>query len=261
MTISVENRLVAFVGNDVTTVFPYAFFIPTSNEVVVELYDTSSGVLTAIVDPAAFAIDGLGSESGGNVTYPLSGDPLSSSETIVIKRVSSYIQSTDLKNQGSFNADVLETALDNLVLQVQEIAEEVSRAYQVGPLTTPIPNVIDLLQLFTDNIGNILAALAAIYNKREVTAPGAIAVVDSDIDILVNKTVGEATTVNLITAVDRETPVGVIDVKGDAATNNITITPAGAETINGVAGSRVINFDHGALTLHPLPDGTGWYIK
>ncbi len=49
------------------------------------------------------------------------------------------------------------------------------------------------------------------------------------------------------------------DISGAASTNHITVTPNGAETIDGAA-TYVIQADYGALTITPLPDNSGWFI-
>lgn len=88
---------------------------------------------------------------------------------------------------------------------------------------------------------------------RVVTAAGAITVTDVDYAVLINKTVGAASAVAL--------PAGVLgqkflikDAKGDANTNNITITPA-AGTIDG-AGTLVMATAYQHVQL--LYNGTEW---
>ena len=94
--------------------------------------------------------------------------------------------------------------------------------------------------------------------QRLVTASGAVAVASDDSDIIVvKKTVGAATTVNLPAAADRANPVRIVDGKYDAATNNITIVPDGSETLMGGA-SYVIDSNGASITLTPLADGSGW---
>ena len=97
------------------------------------------------------------------------------------------------------------------------------------------------------------------YKIRIVTAAGAVTVANTDHTIIVNKTAGEATTVNLPAGADAGAgKVYVIkDGKGDAATNNITITPNGSETIDGSA-TKVIEFGYEATTL--VFNGTQWNI-
>lgn len=99
--------------------------------------------------------------------------------------------------------------------------------------------------------------------EREVTAAGDVVVSADDADvILINKTVGEATTVILPDPSTTIQKVRIVDRKYDAATNNITIvsddegSPSSA-TIMGAA-SYVIDSNGGSIELKPLADGTGW---
>lgn len=89
-----------------------------------------------------------------------------------------------------------------------------------------------------------------------VTAAGAVTVTNADYTIVVNKTVGAATTVNLPASPLTGTVFYIKDGKGDAATNNITITPA-AGNIDG-AGTLVINTNYGGYQL--VYNGAAWNI-
>ncbi|MBS4052591.1 MAG: hypothetical protein KGZ69_15525, partial [Methylomonas sp.] len=98
------------------------------------------------------------------------------------------------------------------------------------------------------------------FRRITVTAAGDITVnVDTDDLIVVNKSSGAATGVTLPSAVNRLRPLTIKDGKGDADTNNITITPNGVETIDGQS-TWLINFAYGAVTLDPKDDGTGWLV-
>jgi hypothetical protein len=88
---------------------------------------------------------------------------------------------------------------------------------------------------------------------RVVTAAGAVTVGATDDVVIVNKTVGAATTVNLPAGVTKRRYI-IKDGKGDAAANNITITPA-AGTIDGAA-TLVINTNYGRATI--IYNGTQW---
>lgn len=133
-----------------------------------------------------------------------------------------------------------------------------------------------ILQAFNKAAGNEIADAAAIAlkanaanaaltgntstqavtkNTRVVTAAGAVTVSTTDHIIVVNKTSGAATVVNL--------PAGVLgrelvikDGKADAATNNITLTPA-AGNIDGSA-TFVMNVNRQATTL--VYNGAEWSI-
>lgn len=91
---------------------------------------------------------------------------------------------------------------------------------------------------------------------RVVTAAGAVTVsATTDYCIVVNKTTGAATTVNL-PAVAAGLTFVIKDGKGDAATNNITLTPA-AGTIDGAA-TKVMNLNYDSMTV--ICDGTNWWV-
>ena len=94
---------------------------------------------------------------------------------------------------------------------------------------------------------------------RAVTSAGVVTIVASDDIVLINKSVGEATQVNLQASADRGRSLKIVDLKGDAATNNITLTPNGSETIIGNA-TYVISTNNGSIEIFPRPDGQGWFI-
>jgi hypothetical protein len=95
--------------------------------------------------------------------------------------------------------------------------------------------------------------------QRYHTAAGTVTVGVDDADIIVvKKTVGEPTPVELPDPAGATNKVRIVDGKYDAATNNITITSLGtAKTIMGGA-SYVIDSNGGSIELTPLADGSGW---
>jgi hypothetical protein len=100
-----------------------------------------------------------------------------------------------------------------------------------------------------------------VLTKRTVTAAGGVTVASDDVDeIIIDKTVAAATAVTLPAASTRSKAVRIIDGKGDAENNNITIVPASGEKIYGIVNYQaVINGNGGSLTLTPRAEGTGWY--
>jgi hypothetical protein len=91
---------------------------------------------------------------------------------------------------------------------------------------------------------------------RVVTAAGAITVTNADYVVVVNKTVGAATTVNLPGSPTMGDCYVIKDSKGDAATNNITLTPA-AGTIDG-AGTYVMSVNRESISI--VYTGSEWAI-
>ncbi len=77
--------------------------------------------------------------------------------------------------------------------------------------------------------------------------------VQSDTRILVNKTIGSATSVTLLAGSAYLQPVLVKDLKGDATTNNITVNFPG--TYDGIASPLKIVNAYGWIWFNPLPGG------
>lgn len=91
---------------------------------------------------------------------------------------------------------------------------------------------------------------------RVVTAAGAVTVATSDYVVVVNKTSGAATTVNLPSSPSTGDCYIVKDGKGDAVTNNLTLTPASGN-IDG-ASTFVMKVNYESITV--VYNGTQWNI-
>jgi hypothetical protein len=92
---------------------------------------------------------------------------------------------------------------------------------------------------------------------RTVTAAGNYTITNES-GLIINKASGQATTVTL-PPISTISPVAIwiVDGKGDAATNNITVDGRGSDTINGAA-TYVINANYEAILF--VSNGTSWNI-
>ncbi len=111
------------------------------------------------------------------------------------------------------------------------------------------------------------AALAAFFaafpflDTTLVTAGSTYNMLTTDTLILVDKTIGSPTSIVVPLASSMAFPFPVIikDGKGDAATNNITITFTGGQLVDGQS-SLVIDNAYGWVTINPFPvTGASWY--
>lgn len=126
MTVSNTVNLVSHSGDGAASVFPYTFTIPLTADLLV-IHIDASNVRTEL-SPSVYSVTGIGVAGGGNVTYPLSGPLMTSSERLVISRQVSETQTVDLINNAAYLPEVLETALDKLTFLSQQTSNRISRS-------------------------------------------------------------------------------------------------------------------------------------
>lgn len=118
-------------GNGSTTVFPYNFKIDAEEDLKVIIADANDNQ-TVLVLNTDYTVTGVGNDNGGNIAYPISGDPLPSGWSITRKRVVDVEQQTDFANQGGFFAETHEDSFDYLTMIAQQQAEELNRCVKVS---------------------------------------------------------------------------------------------------------------------------------
>jgi hypothetical protein len=112
-------------GNASATVFPYAFPILDAAHLTV-IYTGADGAETAL-SPSQYGVTGIGTKTGGSVTYPLAGAPIAVGTKLTIVRTVPYMQTTVLSNQGGYYPEVVEARLDQIYMAMQQLAEIVGR--------------------------------------------------------------------------------------------------------------------------------------
>lgn len=137
MSVPSQSSKVVGRGNGVVTSFPYSFKIPNSSVLAVTYTDASGN--QTVLSPSQFSVSGLGSDTGGTVTYPLVGNPIASGTSITIARVLPLTQPSQFLNQGGYFPQSVEAALDWLEYQIQQVAQ----GAQNYPLAMTFP-VVDV---------------------------------------------------------------------------------------------------------------------
>lgn len=124
------------------------------------------------------------------------------------------------------------------------------------PLNTYILTWNALTGIFTLIPASAVSTLRAI---KTLTAAGPYTALPTDEVLIVKQTVGGAMTINVDWSA-RIKPLRIVDGKGDAAVNNISITPAAGQTqLASLNYTYLIDGNGGSITLTPLPDGSGAY--
>lgn len=126
MVIANTNVKNVYEGNGVTTEWPITFEIdPIDSNVSIYLEDKQGNISKV---NTGYSI----SEDAVIYPTPESGLPAISSETkIIIIRETPHTQEIDLTAQGVLDAESLEEGLDKLTMQVQELADGVTRAIKL----------------------------------------------------------------------------------------------------------------------------------
>ncbi|MDZ7451633.1 hypothetical protein U5E79_13330, partial [Escherichia coli] len=117
MTVSTEVDHNEYIGNGVTTTFPYTFRIFQSSDLVVQVVDLNENITELILD-TDYIVTGAGGYNGGNVIL---SKALANGYQISISRELPVTQETDLRNQGKFFAEVHEDAFDKLTMLIQQV--------------------------------------------------------------------------------------------------------------------------------------------
>src|SRR5215217_6610516 len=125
MTVASAVSRITVAGNSSATSFAFPFKITSSSHLTVTK-TTSTGVTTTLTLGTHFSVSGVGSESGGSITYPLSGTALPTGDTLTMRRVVPLTQTTDLTNQGAFYAEVHESEFDNLTYMAQQLTDQLT---------------------------------------------------------------------------------------------------------------------------------------
>ena len=110
---------------------------------------------------------------------------------------------------------------------------------------------------FSLDMNALLAILDQLFQpfaatvEQHITSAGPVAINNDTSIVRVDQTVGAAMALTLPLAASKTCPVLIADWKGDAGTNNITITPNGSEKIQGQS-SWTIAGDTGSIFLRPI---------
>lgn len=107
---------------------------------------------------------------------------------------------------------------------------------------------------------SILAAALLSGTVQIITAPGDVTVAITDGLIILNKTLSQATAVNLPPSATKIGRVKIVDWKGDSGSFPITVNNNGAEKFNANQASWVISGAGASDVFDPIPTGLGYAV-
>jgi hypothetical protein len=124
MTLPVQNPVTVAQGDGVNVTWNYNFEVPYQANGITPAVEVLVQIGVAdpvVVNPSLYTITGVGVETGGVVTYPLVGAPLTGSDFIIIRRALAYSQESAFPNTFFLPSDI-EVGLDRLAMMIQQIA-------------------------------------------------------------------------------------------------------------------------------------------
>jgi hypothetical protein len=136
MTLPATTRSAGpYVGNGVTTAFPFAFKVFAGFDLVVikTFVDGTQSTLALGGDYSVALNPDQDAAPGGTITFPISGAPLAIGETLAAIGGLPYNQTLDLPPGGNFNPTALENALDRSTMQIQQVRENAGRTITAPP--------------------------------------------------------------------------------------------------------------------------------
>lgn len=145
MTVNNSANKTIIAGNGVATLFSFSFIAVDPSDISVITTDSSGNQTTLTPSQYTLALNPVPTGQiwalGGSVTYPLVGSPLPLGSTLTIVRNLSLTQLVALGNQGNEFPSAVETALDLIEMQLQQVSELFQRAI-VAPVvdaSAPLP--------------------------------------------------------------------------------------------------------------------------
>lgn len=134
MTVETTTNVAIHTGNGVADTFPFSFKVLDVDHLTVERRVLATGLVDKTYTAEEFSVTGIG-DNDGEVT--LTDGPLEATYQIIITRTVPYKQEVDIVNQGGFYPDTVERQLDDIVMQVQQIAELAGRTIRFAKGESP----------------------------------------------------------------------------------------------------------------------------
>lgn len=133
---SIVRKSGPFAGNGSASVFPFPFKVFEAEDLLVVSLDTAAGIETELVldsDYTASLNFDQDSSPGGSITLLA---PLATGFNLIISSDQPELQETDLTNGGGFYPEVITSALDGLIIDVQQLREQAERSLRY-PISDP----------------------------------------------------------------------------------------------------------------------------
>jgi hypothetical protein len=132
---STTRRAGPFSGNDVATAFPFTFKVFAASDLrVAAIVDDIETVLTLDSNYSVALNADQDASPGGTITYPISGTPLATGDSLTIIGQLPYDQMAELPDGGSFSPRVIANALDRATMQIQQLVDQLGQTVRASEI-------------------------------------------------------------------------------------------------------------------------------
>lgn len=171
MTVETQVKKVTGNGNDSATVFSFSPMVlpdaSTDMEVYLVAADGTETLLVEGTGAAKYSVTVTSFPGTGSITYPEDAvTPIATGVSVLMKRVLTLEQLTDLENQATYFADTQEQQLDKLVMIDLQQQEELDRSFRFPlsytggiTITTDAPTADTTLKINSAGTGMVWATL------------------------------------------------------------------------------------------------------
>ena len=143
------RRSDVFTGNGTATDFNFtasSVYIPVKEATHIKVYkDTATDTNNAfqLVSTSNYTVSFAGSDNT-NATVTFNNDQIpANNDKILLLREVPYTQLTDLTNNSLFDAESLESRLDSLTMQTQQLSDKVEYGFTIGETIADSPGSLD----------------------------------------------------------------------------------------------------------------------
>jgi hypothetical protein len=150
VTVSSTTNKHSYNGNGSQAAFAYTFKVFADADIKVYVGTALQSLNTH------YTLSGVGSSSGGNVTFTSGNLPASGTGNVTLLRSLALTQGVDLINYGKFDAEVVEAQYDKLTMMVQQLQEQADRTIRFSTTVSDAGGV-EITDTVAQRSGKVLA--------------------------------------------------------------------------------------------------------
>ena len=150
MTVASTTNKASYNGNGTQSVFAYTFKIFADADIKGYVGTTLKTINTH------YTLSGVGDTGGGNVTFTSGNIPAAGTGNVTLLRSLALTQGVDLVNYGRFDAEVVESQYDKIVMMIQQLQEQADRTIRFNTTVSDAGGV-EITDTVAERSGKVLA--------------------------------------------------------------------------------------------------------